>query len=89
MNINVVATFITGIKRSLCFCNATLHTSIYIFYRIGNSFFVSNAISRSNLSLKLFFCNTRCMGTNIDIHIMKASANISTRHIYIQTAFLL
>lgn len=29
--------------------------------RMGNSLFVSNAISRSNLSLKLFFCNTRCI----------------------------
>lgn len=52
------------------------------------SFCVKCYISRSNLSLKLFFCNTRCMGTNIDIHIMKASANINTLYTYIQTAFL-
>lgn len=30
------------------------------------SFCVKCYISRLNLSLKLFFCNTRCMGTNID-----------------------
>lgn len=62
--------------------------------RIGNSFFVSNAIYQGQICLSScsFAIPDVYMGTNIDIRIITAShaasANISTHYTYILTAFL-